>query len=115
MKVLRIRIESLEEVETAVLRAVRNGRAETEAGLSFKSYEDMHRILSPKRLQMVRAMAGRGEITMREVARLVGRDFKAVHGDVSALVKAGIVDRTDRGVVFPYDTIHVEFDINAAA
>jgi predicted transcriptional regulator len=115
MKTLKIRIESLDEVEAAITEAVRSGRGETEAGLSFTSYDDMHRILSPRRLEIVRAMAGRGAISMREVARLVGRDFKSVHGDVTALVKAGVLDREERGVAFPYEGIHVEFDIKAAA
>jgi hypothetical protein len=69
MKTLKIRIESLDEVEAAITEAVRSGRGETEAGLSFTSYDDMHRILSPRRLEIVRALAGRGAISMREVAR----------------------------------------------
>lgn len=115
MKTLRIRIESLEDVERAISRAMTTGRPENEAGLSFTSYEDMHRVLSPKRLAIVRAMTGRGPTSIREIARLVGRDFKGVHTDVTALIKAGVVDRGDDGIVFPYDAIHVEFDIQAAA
>ena len=43
-------------------------------------------------------------MTIRGLAREVGRDVKAVHGDVHALLDAGLVDRTAEGrVVFPYD------------
>jgi len=57
-------------------------------------------------------MTGAGALTIREVARRVGRDVKAVHGDVHALLAAGLVDRTDDGrVVFPYDAVRVEFDL----
>jgi predicted transcriptional regulator len=94
---------------------VKTGKPESEAGLSFTSYEDMHRVLSPKRLAIVRAMTGRGPTSIREIARLAGRDFKGVHTDVTALVKAGVLDRGDDGIAFPYDAIHVEFDIQAAA
>jgi predicted transcriptional regulator len=45
----------------------------------------------------------------------VGRDDKAVRGDVSALIKAGVVDRQDRGVVFPYEGVHVDFVLGKAA
>lgn len=115
MKTLRIRIEALQDVQKSVLRAVRSGRPEDAAGLSFTSYEDMHRVLSPKRLEIVKIMAGRGSISIREAARLVGRDFKGVHTDVTALIKAGVIDRSGEGIEFPYDAIHVEFDIQAAA
>ena len=39
-------------------------------------------------------MTGEGAMTIREAARRVGRDVKAVHGDVQALLNAGILDRT---------------------
>ena len=42
-------------------------------------------------------------------------DVKAVHGDVQALLTAGILDRADRGVIFPYDAIHVDFTLTKAA
>jgi hypothetical protein len=35
---------------------------------------------------------------------------KAVHGDVQALLKAGILQKTEKGlIVFPFDTVHVDF------
>jgi predicted transcriptional regulator len=52
---------------------------------------------------------------MREVARRVGRDFKAVHADLETLLNSGVIDRADEGVVFPYDRIHFEFEIESAA
>lgn len=115
MNTLTVRIESLESAAQAVARAMKSGRAEPSAGLSFTSYETLHHVLAPKRLEIVRAMAGKGTLTYREVARLVGRDFKAVHTDLTALIQAGVVERVEGGVVFPYDTIHVEFDIHASA
>lgn len=115
MKTLTVRVESLQDAATAVVEAAKENRAEKSEGLSFPRYEDMHRILSPKRLDIVRAMAGQGVLSYREVARRVGRDFKGVHTDLTALIVAGVVDRVEGGVVFPYDTIHVEFDIHADA
>ena len=38
-------------------------------------------------------------MTLREPARRVQRDVKAVHGDVHALLKAGVLDRTDDGKI----------------
>ena len=42
-------------------------------------------------------MTGAGALTIREVARRVGRDVKAVHGDVHAVLDAGLLERTDDG------------------
>jgi predicted transcriptional regulator len=114
-KTLMVRIEPLRSVGQSVAQAMKSGAAEKSAGLSFLSYEDMHRTLSPKRLDIIRSMASKEVLAYREVARIVGRDFKAVHSDLTALINAGVIDRTENGVVFPYDTIHFEFDIRANA
>jgi predicted transcriptional regulator len=60
-------------------------------------------------------MCGAGPVSIREAARRVNRDVKAVHGDVTALVTAGVLDKADGGgVVFPYDAVKVEFLLQAA-
>ena len=61
-------------------------------------------------------MAGQGALSIREVARRVGRDVKAVHADVHALLDAGVLIRSnEKGVVFPYEAIHVDFTLHAVA
>ena len=48
-------------------------------------------------------------------SRRVQRDVKAVHGDVTALLAAGLLNRTETGnVEFPYDAVKVEFLLQAA-
>jgi hypothetical protein len=43
------------------------------------------------------------------------RDVKAVHGDITALLAAGILDRTAAGEIeFPFDAVKVEFLLQAA-
>jgi predicted transcriptional regulator len=60
-------------------------------------------------------LTGAGSVTIREAARRAGRDVKAVHGDVHALLNAGLLDKTKDGkIVFPYDAIHVAFVVKAA-
>ncbi|WP_244551775.1 hypothetical protein [Aromatoleum tolulyticum] len=40
---------------------------------------------------------------------------KAVHGDVTALLNAGMLDRTeDSQIVFPFEAVNVEFLLRAA-
>lgn len=55
-----------------------------------------------------------GSGSVREAARRVGRDVKAVQSDVRALLNAGVLDRAPGGgVVFPYDAVKVEFLVRA--
>ena len=83
--------------------------------ISFASAELLWRVLTEKRWAILRAMAGVGGLSIREVARRVERDVKAVHGDVHALLDTGILDRTDEGkVVFLYSAVHVDFMLEAA-
>jgi predicted transcriptional regulator len=39
-------------------------------------------------------MTDQGVLSIREAARRVRRDVKAVHGDMQALLNAGVIDRT---------------------
>jgi phosphomannomutase len=34
---------------------------------------------------------------------------------VHALLAAGVIEKADEGIVFPYDRIHVDFTLNAMA
>ena len=82
--------------------------------ISFASFELLWKVLTPKRMQIVHALAGTGTLSIREVARRVERDVRAVHADVTTLIKAGVIRRVDGGIAFPYDTVHVEFTLKAA-
>ena len=60
-------------------------------------------------------MTGEEPLSIRELARRVDRDVKAVHGDVHALLDAGLLDRTESGLIeFPFDAIRVDFTLRAA-
>ena len=84
--------------------------------IAFASVDLLHRVCAPKRLAILRAMAGAGPLPVREVARRVERDVKAVHRDMAALVKAGLLDRGEGGrMSFPYDGVRMEVDLMRAA
>jgi predicted transcriptional regulator len=85
------------------------------ARISFASETLLWKTLTPKRWALLRVMARRGPIAIREVARLTGRDVRAVHSDIHALLSSGILNRAvDGRVIFPYDAIHVDFLLRAA-
>ena len=85
------------------------------ARISFAAPELLFRLLTAKRWELIRAMAGAGPLTIRAAARRVSRDVKAVHGDIHALLNAGILRKTDEGrVEFPFDAIRVDVMLHTA-
>lgn len=79
------------------------------------SVDDLWKTLTLKRWEVLKVMTGAGPLAIREVARRVGRDVKAVHGDVHLLVNAGLLEKTADGqVICPFDEVHVDFVLKAA-
>lgn len=84
------------------------------AFISFVSDELLFKTLTPMRWQIIKTMTGAGAMSIRELARRLERDVKRVHEDVHALLNTGVLDRDESGaIVFPYDKVHVEFEIDA--
>jgi predicted transcriptional regulator len=48
------------------------------------------------------------------VARRVGRDGKAGHGDITSLINVGVLDRTGDRVIVPYDAVRIDFTLSRA-
>jgi predicted transcriptional regulator len=116
MKTVVFNIQKLDAALADFASAWKTGKKDSSAHIGFETWERMHKVLSPKRLEIVRVMTGAGPLSIREIARRVGRDFKGVHSDTSLLVEAGVVNKDESGkLVFPYDKIHVDFEIPAAA
>ena len=83
--------------------------------ISFESPELLFKVLSGKRWDLLKVMTGVGPISIREAARRLDRDVKAVHGDVHILLNVGILQKTDKGQIeFPFDAVHVDFMLEAA-
>ena len=93
----------------------KTGKGQKMARISFATPELLWEVLTAKRWELLKTLCGAGPLSIREAARRVGRDVKAVHGDVTALLKAGILERVESGEVeFPYEAVKVEFLLQAA-
>jgi predicted transcriptional regulator len=113
MKTVTLQVSTLEEIK----RRARDAFKGTKQGshISFATPELLFRLLTAKRWQLIRALTGAGGVTIREAARRVNRDVKAVHGDIHALLNAGILQKTAAGlIVFPYDAVRVDVMLHAA-
>jgi len=113
MKSVTVGLGSAEGTKARALRAFQ-GKPQG-AFISFATVELLWKVLAPKRWQILQAMTAAGPLATREVARRVERDVKSVHSDIQALLKAGVLERTDdRRIVFPYDEVRVNFVLRAA-
>jgi len=93
----------------------KSGKSQKSARISFATPELLWQVLTAKRWELLKALCGLGPVSIREAARRVNRDVKAVHGDVTALLNAGLLDRAEGGgIVFPFEAIKVEFLLEAA-
>jgi predicted transcriptional regulator len=113
MRTVTLGVSSIEDTKRQ-MEAAFQGEQQGEF-ISFASIELLWKVLTAKRWEVLRAMTGQGALSIREVARRVGRDVKAVHGDITSLINAGVLDRTGDGVIFPYDAVHVDFTLSRAA
>ncbi len=115
MKTVTLDVRSPADSMADFARAWKAGKPQKSARISFASPELLWRVLTQKRWELLKALCGAGPVSIREAARRAGRDVKAVHGDVTALLTAGVIDRTDDGrIVFPFDAVKVEFLLQAA-
>lgn len=63
-------------------------------------------VFTPKRWEMIGKLREIGPVSVAELARQLGRDYKNVHGDVEKLAEWLAIDRDDSGKVFvPYAEI----------
>ncbi|MGH7069810.1 MAG: transcriptional regulator [Acetobacteraceae bacterium] len=115
MKTVILGVRNLDASLENFRRVWKSGKAEPAARVSFATPELLWKVLTARRWQIRRAMCGEGPLSIREIARRVGRDIKAVHSDVHALTIAGVLERTaDRRTVFPYDAMRVDCLLKAA-
>ena len=114
MSTLTIDVRSLSDSLADAVQAMETGRAQGPS-YSFSSAQALMRTLGGKRFDLIQALARTGDLTIREAARRVERDVRAVNGDVQTLLTCGVLDKTADGKIeFAYDTVHVDFLLKAA-
>lgn len=114
MNTVILDVRTLKDSLADFTNALKTG-ANSAPRISFETPELLWQTLTIKRWEILKAMTGGGVLSIREVARRVNHDVKAVHGDVHALLNAGLLKKSGDGVTFPYDGIHVDFRLQAAA
>ena len=115
MKTVTLDVRAPADAMAGFVEAWKTGKSQPSARISFATPELLWKVLTAKRWELLKALCGAGPVSIREAARRVGRDVKAVHGDITALLSAGLLTRGEGGgVEFPYEAVKVEFMLHAA-
>jgi predicted transcriptional regulator len=77
------------------------------ARITFESWEGLTKVLTSKRLEILRHLHRNPEASIRSLSKSLGRDYKNVHEDVTALISAGLIDDHD-GLRAEYDAIEMK-------
>lgn len=115
MNTVTLEVRSLADTLSDAANAMKTGKGDPGVRIAFATPELLWQVLTAKRWNLLKAMCSAGPISIREAARRIGRDVKAVHGDIMVLLDAGVLNRSPEGrVEFPFDAIKVEFTLKAA-
>jgi predicted transcriptional regulator len=79
-----------------------------ERHVGFEDFDTFSRVITPKRLELLRHVHRHPCRSIRALAMGLGRDYRRVHEDVETLVRAGLLDRDDSGLHADYDTVKME-------
>jgi predicted transcriptional regulator len=92
-------------------RRAERGETFHERHLAFESWETLARVLTGKRMELLRYVRRHNVTSIRSLAKALGRDYSNVHTDVQALTAAGLLDATDEGMRADYDAIETRIAI----
>jgi predicted transcriptional regulator len=102
--------ETLDDIGARAISAwhrMERGEEVSEKHISFETWETMVRVLSPKRLELLRHVHKDPAKNIRVLALALGRNYRRVHEDVEALEAAGLLDRDKEGLRAEYDAFDV--------
>ncbi len=116
-RVLNVKVgESLQVSADRAAQAMRQLAAGLETkpyfGVSFEQVGQLFGTLTPKRWELIAALRAAGPMTVADLARHLGRNYKNVHTDVQLLMEWMAVERDDDGLVgVPWTDIVVDLKL----
>src|SRR5271154_3219754 len=88
-----------------------SGEVFHERHLAFESWDALARVLTGKRMELLRYVRRHNVASIRALAKALGRDYSNVHADVQALAGVGLLDVAAKGVKAEYDAIETRIAI----
>lgn len=113
-KTLELRVgdarDALDRFEAAWNRRVEGRKLDRLRVLSVQDLPLMLRTLTPARWELLDRLRDAGPLSIYQLAKQLGRDYKNVHTDVAALARIALIERrADGGVSVAWDVIRAEF------
>jgi predicted transcriptional regulator len=108
-----------DDVSDGIEALERGDAANSTPTLSFASYDDLMETLTPRVLDLIEAIRREEPASINETARVVDRDVKNVHEELSRLAQLGIIFFEENGqskrpiVWFDELVINLPFDSEA--
>jgi predicted transcriptional regulator len=87
------------------------GETFQERHLAFESWDALARVLTGKRMELLRYVRRHDVTSIRSLAKALNRDYSNVHADVQALAGAGLLESSAKGVRADYDAIETRIAI----
>jgi predicted transcriptional regulator len=83
-----------------------------ESHVTFETWEGLSKVLTGKRLALLRHLRIHPAASIAALGRAIGRDYKRVYEDIEILAIAGLVERTaEGGVRANYDEIRASIPL----
>jgi predicted transcriptional regulator len=79
--------------------------------VAFENWNVLARVLTGKRVELLRYVRRHKAASVRALAKALGRDYRNVHTDVQTLIKAGLLDNSADGLRVDYDVIATKIAI----
>ena len=115
-RVLEIRLgapgDALDRFEAAWNRVAEGRPMKPLRVLTLEDLPALLKALSPARCELLKALRGAGPISIYELSKRLGRNYKNVHTDVVQLNALGVIERSADGLVsVPWDLLRAEFGL----
>ena len=117
-RTLKVRVGSvasaLDRFEEVWSKVARGERVPAEHVLTFVNLQLLLRTLTPARWTLLERLRADGPLSVNELARRLGRDYKNVHGDVKRLAELDLIERRkDALVSVAWDVVRAEMSLAA--
>lgn len=101
---------------TALARQIDNGEYPVTPfeRVYFNDAKTFFRHITPRRFDLLEELHRIGGMSIKALARHLGRNYKNVHDDVKALEEIGLIERQENGLFYvPWDEVQTSFKLAA--
>lgn len=96
-------------------RAERGEAVEGQDTITFLTWSALASVMTDKRYELLQRLRRQPASSIRALARDLGRDYKRVHEDLTALARVGLVEQDGDMWRADYDEIHTSIRLHPPA